>query len=386
MAFVIRLEQHHSALLYPDGYQYLLMARGISEHFQPTTVLGHGGELFVPNADAAIKPVFPLAVAAVHAVGMSWLDAATLATVVAGAWAVTAVALLVRGLSGSTAAGRAAGALVIASPSVASWTGFSGPDPARRGAGLQLGARLRRPAGTSWGRPCGGSPLPRVRRWCCWPSPPACSRCATRRSRVELRRAAPAAVITASLVFAVLRTPATINDWRFALILPIALGALVLVTRAPPDVLRYGAVASVALMAVVLLDRPGTGDALAGRLRPLPRSSRLSWLLTLLRDRDQSSRGARRRRRRPPPRGRISGQEPCARPVLRSAPSRRRARGRSRACGPSWVDSAQPGSPSSRAWRRSVRFTPCPAAATTTCSPRSRAASRDASGTVGSPS
>ena len=126
---LVRLDQHHSALLYPDGYQYLLMARGIGEHLQPTTVLGPGGDAFVPNPDAAVKPLFPLVVAAVHAVGISWLDAATLVTVVAGAWAVTAVALLVRGLSGSTAAGLAAGTLVLASPSVAFWTGFSGPDP-----------------------------------------------------------------------------------------------------------------------------------------------------------------------------------------------------------------------------------------------------------------
>ena len=130
-------------------------------------------------------------------------------------------------------------------------------------------------------------------------------------------------------------TPATINDWRFALILPIALGALVLVTRAPPDVLRYGAVASVALMAVVLLD--------------LDRDRRRSGRTT---DRSSSSRLSRSSRSsatatRVPRRSFVVGGvlllggvylvvEPCARPVLRSAPSRRRARGRSRACGPSW--------------------------------------------------
>ena len=178
MALVVRLDQHHSALLYPDGYQYLLMARGIGEHFQPTTVLGPGGDAFVPNADAAVKPLFPLVVAAVHAVGMSWLDAATLVTVVAGAWAVTAVALLVRRLSGSTAAGLAAGALVLASPSVAFWSGFSGPDPLA----VALVFSPRSPSSTGGhvlGASLRGSPLPRVRRWCCWPSQPACSRCAT---------------------------------------------------------------------------------------------------------------------------------------------------------------------------------------------------------------
>ena len=286
VALVVRLDQHHSSLLYPDGYQYLLMARGIGEHFQPTTVLGPGGDAFVPNADAAVKPLFPLVVAAVHAVGMSWLDAATLATVVAGAWAVTAVALLVRGLSGSTAAGLAAGALVIASPSVAFWTGFSGPDPLAVAlvfsSALAFVDRRARLGGVLAGLAVAARPEMVLLAL-------AAGVLALRdeRSRVELRRAAPAAVITASLVFAVLRTPATINDWRFALILPIALGALVLVTRAPPDVLRYGAVASVALMAVVLLDRPGPATLWQDD-RPLLVLAAVA-LLTLLRDRDQSS-------------------------------------------------------------------------------------------------
>ena len=53
LAVVVRFFQHHASLLYPDGYQYLLMARGISEHLRPTTVLGPGGDQFVPSADAA---------------------------------------------------------------------------------------------------------------------------------------------------------------------------------------------------------------------------------------------------------------------------------------------------------------------------------------------
>jgi len=76
LAVGVRLGQHHTALLYPDGYQYLLMARGISEHLQPTTVLGPGGETFSPNADAAMKPFFPFLVAAAHTLGLSWLEEA----------------------------------------------------------------------------------------------------------------------------------------------------------------------------------------------------------------------------------------------------------------------------------------------------------------------
>src|SRR5205823_4496146 len=94
-ALVLRLAQHQPGLLYPDGYQYLLMARGISEHLRPTTVLGPGGDLFVPNADAAAKPLFPALVAAVHGLDASWLGAARLVTAAAAAAVVVLTGLLV---------------------------------------------------------------------------------------------------------------------------------------------------------------------------------------------------------------------------------------------------------------------------------------------------
>jgi hypothetical protein len=129
VAFAIRLEQHHTALLYPDGYQYLLMARGISEHFETTTVLGPGGELFVPNADAAAKPMFPLVVALVHSLGFGWLTAAAVVTAAASAAVVSLTFLLASRLGGTWFAGAAAALAVVASPSLAFWSGFSGPDP-----------------------------------------------------------------------------------------------------------------------------------------------------------------------------------------------------------------------------------------------------------------
>jgi hypothetical protein len=129
IALAFRLEQHHTALLYPDGYQYLLMARGISEHFEPTTVLGPGGELFVPNADAAAKPVFPLLVALVHALGVGWLTAAMIVTSSASAAVVALTFLLATRLGGTWIAGAAAALVLLASPSLAFWSGFSGPDP-----------------------------------------------------------------------------------------------------------------------------------------------------------------------------------------------------------------------------------------------------------------
>ena len=102
-ALVLRLGQQHSALIYPDGYQYLLMARGISEHLQPTTVLGSGGDRFVPNPDAALKPFFPLLVAAFHTSGVSWLRAAQGVTATAGAATVAATALLATRVGRSSA-------------------------------------------------------------------------------------------------------------------------------------------------------------------------------------------------------------------------------------------------------------------------------------------
>ncbi|HSI97275.1 MAG TPA: hypothetical protein VK926_02850, partial [Gaiellaceae bacterium] len=56
VSFGVRWSQHHAALLYPDGYQYLLMARGLSENLEPTTTLGPSGDPFVPSPDAAVKP------------------------------------------------------------------------------------------------------------------------------------------------------------------------------------------------------------------------------------------------------------------------------------------------------------------------------------------
>ena len=101
LALGVRLTQQHAALLYPDGYQYLLMASGIGEHLQPTTVLGPGGDVFAPSPDAAAKPLFPLLVAGVHVLGISWLDAARFVTAIAAATTVVAAALLTTKLSGS---------------------------------------------------------------------------------------------------------------------------------------------------------------------------------------------------------------------------------------------------------------------------------------------
>ena len=55
----LRLRAMHPGLLYPDGYQYLVMARGIGEHLRPVATLGPGGDVLAPSADAAAKPLVP---------------------------------------------------------------------------------------------------------------------------------------------------------------------------------------------------------------------------------------------------------------------------------------------------------------------------------------
>lgn len=132
----VRIDQHHSALLYPDGYQYLLMARGIGEHLRPTTVMGPGGDVFVPSADAAAKPLYPLLVWAAHSLGASWLGAAELVTAVAAAATVAIAFLLVLRLSSSWLAGAATALLLLASSTMAYWAGFPGPDPLAQAFGL----------------------------------------------------------------------------------------------------------------------------------------------------------------------------------------------------------------------------------------------------------
>ena len=60
VALVVRLDQHHSSLLYPDGYQYLPHGAGNRRAFPADDRARTGGDTFVPNADAAVKPLFPL--------------------------------------------------------------------------------------------------------------------------------------------------------------------------------------------------------------------------------------------------------------------------------------------------------------------------------------
>jgi hypothetical protein len=259
LALAVRLHQHHDALLYPDGYQYLLMARGIGEHLEPTTVLGPGGEVFTPNPDAAAKPLFPIVVTAVHTLGLSWLDAARLVTAVSGACVVTAVALLVSKLSRSTIAGIASGLVVLASPSLGLWSGFSGPDPLAQAlvlsaalafvdgrsrlGGLFLGLAIAaRPEVVALAIAAGGVAL------------------RSRSTRGQLRRAAPVALVAAALPAALIQSPVALPDWRLLVLAPILAAMAMLVALAPDRALQCAAVAGVGSAVLVGVTRTGPAE------------------------------------------------------------------------------------------------------------------------------
>jgi hypothetical protein len=259
VALGVRLRQHHDALLYPDGYQYLLMARGIGEHLQPTTTLGPGGDVFTPSPDAAAKPLFPALVAVLHAVGLSWLEAARLVTALAAAWVATVVALLVSKLSGSNVAGAAAAVLVLASPSLGLWSGFSGPDPLAQAlvltAALMFVDRRPRLGGVLTGLAIAARPeivvLAIAAGLVALRSPPA---------RRHLRQAAPAAVITATLLFALLRAPFPLPDWRLLVLVPLFAGLAAFAVLVPIGALRYMAGVALGLAVLALVTWAGPAE------------------------------------------------------------------------------------------------------------------------------
>ncbi len=137
---VARAVESRGALVYPDGYQYLLMAKGIGEHLRPVTQLGPHGELFVPNADAALKPLFPALVAALHLAGASWTGAARGLSVASGAATVVLTGLVAGRLTGSRLLGAFAALVVLLDPVERYWAAFSSPDAL--GQALALGAVL----------------------------------------------------------------------------------------------------------------------------------------------------------------------------------------------------------------------------------------------------
>lgn len=128
VAFALHLQGRQRGLLYPDGYDYLLMARGIAGHLTPALALGHGGELWVPSVDASLKPLFPALVALISAVAPIRAGADLLTAAAAAATVVLAGVLAGR-LTGSRRGAALSAAAALASPALAYWSGFAGPDP-----------------------------------------------------------------------------------------------------------------------------------------------------------------------------------------------------------------------------------------------------------------
>ena len=259
VALALRLAQHHDALLYPDGYQYLLMARGIAEHFEPTTVLGPGGDTFVPSPDAAAKPVYPLVVAGVHVFGVSWLTAGSLVTAAAAAAVVVLAALLAAKVGRSPWAGAAAGVLLLASPSLGFWSGFSGPDPLAQA--LALAAALafvnRRPVA---GGALAGLAIATRPELALVALAAAAVAWRSGDWRSDLRRAAPATVITPALVYGTLRPPVALPDVKLVVIAVVALCCLLVVALAPAALARYAVMTALGVATVVVVGSSGVAE------------------------------------------------------------------------------------------------------------------------------
>jgi hypothetical protein len=150
---VLRVRAMHPGLLYPDGYQYLLMARGISQHLKPLATLGHGGDTIAPNADAAAKPLFPALVALLQAAGFPTLEAARAVSALASATVAPLAGLLALRLTRSRASALLTGVLCLASPTLGFWLGFAGPE------GLALALSLAAALALLYRRPIVGGLL-----------------------------------------------------------------------------------------------------------------------------------------------------------------------------------------------------------------------------------
>jgi hypothetical protein len=271
----LRLGQRHHGLLYPDGYQYLLMARGIAEHLRPTTTLGPGGDGFAPSFDAATKPLFAAIVAGPVALGAELRSAGSVVAAVSAGLASLAGALLVLRLTRSTVAAVACGAVMLASPTLGYWWGFAGPDglaaalallaawlAARRsgaGAGVAAGlATATRPELVIVVLACivGAGLSPDLRR--------------------TALRAGASAFATLALVYALVRPPLA---WTSQLVVaPLAgvVGAALLVAAWRAGTTRRGAMAALAAVAGALV-----ALAAAGRVSALTAVARDEWALVV---------------------------------------------------------------------------------------------------------
>jgi hypothetical protein len=198
-------------------------------------------------------------VAGVHVAGVSWLTAASLVTAAAAAAAVALAALLATKVGRSPWAGAAAGLLLLASPSLGFWSGFSGPDPVAQA--LALAAAL----GFLYHRPVVGGALaglaiatrPELALVAL-----AAAAVALRRpdTRADVRRAVPASAVGLALVFGTLRPPVALPDLELVVLAVIALGCLLVVAFAPAAMARYAVVAALGVATVVVVGSSGVAE------------------------------------------------------------------------------------------------------------------------------
>jgi hypothetical protein len=262
----VRLAGARGTLLYPDGYQYLLMARGIGEHLRPVIELGHGGDLFVPSADAASKPLFPAVVALAHLFGFGWRTSAAVVTGVSAGVAVALAGLLAARLTRSRAAGSIAAALFLVSPAAREWSSYAVPDPLAQaltlGAALAVCSRRARVGGVLAGLAALARPelglvmLLTAGAFAVRPE-----------HRAAALRFSTAAALTVAVSFALLRPPLEIAPRPVHLVLLAGAAALMtLAVLAPP---RVGVCVGLAALAAAAFRAPSIASLAHGGGLPL---------------------------------------------------------------------------------------------------------------------
>jgi hypothetical protein len=263
----LRLRAMHPGLLYPDGYQYLLMARGIGQHLTPVTTLGHGGVTLAPNADAAAKPLYPALVALGESFGLAPVDAARGIAAIAAAAVAPLAGLVTLRLGASRAGALLAAVLCLASPTLGFWFGFPGPEGLAVALGLAAAAALltRQPlvGGALAGLAVTARPELLVVAVAV-----AVAASVSRRRRQETVAASTAALVAITTVLAVIRpplSPGTLSLLTGAVLLGcLGAGALVLAGFASRRGYIGAAVGIGALLAVAI-GHDGAWDTVARR-------------------------------------------------------------------------------------------------------------------------
>ncbi|HZR92502.1 MAG TPA: hypothetical protein VFA44_08870 [Gaiellaceae bacterium] len=247
----LRLHAMHPGLLYPDGYQYLLMAKGIGQHLQPVAALGPHGDVLAPSPDAAAKPLFPALVALGQALGLSPLGAARLVSALASAAVAPLAGLVALRLGAPRAGALLAVGLALTSPTLSFWSGFPGPDALAQALALGAGLALlgRRPARA--GALAGLAVATRPELLAVAAAAAVAAAC-SRRLRREATIASASGLVVVALVLFVLRPPLAGSTLRLvgaALVLAAAAGPLLALAERASG--RAAAGAGIALAALV---------------------------------------------------------------------------------------------------------------------------------------